>query len=78
MLFDFTELKALLDKALAKLDHGNLNEIPPFDKINPSAENIAKYICGKIESLGELKRKKIKVYRVSVWESEKSRADYLP
>ncbi|MDI7277298.1 MAG: 6-carboxytetrahydropterin synthase QueD [Anaerolineae bacterium] len=41
---DFTGLKRVLDGILAGYDHRNLNETPPFDRINPSAENIARTI----------------------------------
>ena len=41
LAYDFTDLKRHLDDILARYDHTCLNEVPPFDKINPSAENIA-------------------------------------
>jgi len=44
MAMDFTDIKSALDGVLAKLDHSYLNETSPFDKINPTAENIAEYI----------------------------------
>ncbi|MDR2425809.1 MAG: 6-carboxytetrahydropterin synthase QueD [Endomicrobium sp.] len=71
MLMDFTDIKARLDKIIHYLDHKFLNEIPPFNDINPTAENIAAYI------LNELKKVEIdtaKVCEVEVWESETSSA----
>ncbi len=44
LAFDFTVLKKRLGEILARFDHTCLNDNPPFDKINPSAENIAKTI----------------------------------
>ena len=44
LLIDFHELKSILKDILNQLDHCNLNEVEPFDKINPSSENIAQYI----------------------------------
>ncbi len=44
LLLDFTVLKALIKDKLADFDHCLLNEISPFDTINPSAENIAQHI----------------------------------
>ncbi|OGO06786.1 MAG: 6-carboxytetrahydropterin synthase QueD [Chloroflexi bacterium RBG_13_56_8] len=41
---DFTVLKRELDVVLGRYDHQNLNETPPFDHVNPSAENIARTI----------------------------------
>lgn len=61
MILDFTVIKK---KILDKLDHKNLNEIVDF---NPTAENIAKWIC---DELGE------KCYKVTVQESEGNTAEY--
>src|SRR3989304_9025887 len=44
LAYDFTELKAALKELLFNYDHHYLNEIGPFDQINPSAENIARTI----------------------------------
>ena len=44
MVLDFKYLKMKLNKVLEKLDHKYLNKIPYFKKVNPTSENIAKYI----------------------------------
>lgn len=44
LLMDFGDLKAILKKILDELDHTLLNEKPPFDRMNPSSENLARYI----------------------------------
>lgn len=44
LLMDFGELKALLKQALEPMDHAYINDVPPFDTINPSSENLARYI----------------------------------
>ncbi len=67
MLIDFHELKKKLEDILAELDHGYLNEIHPFDKINPTSENLAKYI---FESLP------CHPSKVTVWESDTACASY--
>ncbi|HUV36121.1 MAG TPA: 6-carboxytetrahydropterin synthase [Patescibacteria group bacterium] len=42
---DYRELKASLEReVLVRFDHRHLNEVPPFDRINPTSENIAAYI----------------------------------
>ena len=71
MLIDFTDLKAHLDKIMTYLDHKFLNETAPFDKINPTAENIAAYI---FEELKKAETDTAKVAEVEVWESETSSA----
>ncbi len=72
MLIDFKVLKKILNKIIEELDHKFLNEIPPFDKLNPTAENIASHIYYKVEK--SLKFPELKISRVKVWESENSYA----
>ena len=61
MVIDFKHIK---DKIHKYLDHGNLNELLPF---NPTAENIARWICEQIPNC----------YRVDVQESEGNTAIYI-
>lgn len=69
---DFTLLKKVLKDILDLLDHRDINVTPPFDTINPTAENLSLYIFAEAER--ELKKNdpELSVLRVSVWESEKS------
>ncbi|MDR3048223.1 MAG: 6-carboxytetrahydropterin synthase QueD [Elusimicrobiota bacterium] len=71
MLLDFTDIKAALDKTMLYLDHKCLNEIPPFNKINPTAENIAAFIYSELK---KYQSKTAKIAEVEVWESETSSA----
>lgn len=71
---DFKILKRTLKNILERLDHKYLNEIPSFDKENPSSENIARYIFKQLQK--EIKDKNIKTARVKVWESENAAAVY--
>ena len=73
MLMDFGDLKRILKKIMDKLDHKFLNEIEPFDKINPTSELLAKYIA---ESAQKELPEEVGVFQVTVWESEKCRASY--
>ncbi|MCB4792292.1 MAG: 6-carboxytetrahydropterin synthase QueD [Elusimicrobia bacterium] len=71
MLMDFKDLKMYLSKILTKLDHLELNKLKPFDKINPTAENIASYIFNELEnSIKKSGFKGIKTKQVMVWESD--------
>jgi 6-pyruvoyltetrahydropterin/6-carboxytetrahydropterin synthase len=70
MLMDFKLLKAGLHKILEKLDHKYLNKLPYFKKINPTSENVAKFIYDNLA----LKIKGLK--SVTVWESQNCRARY--
>jgi len=73
MLVDFGILKEILNDYLSRLDHGFLNDQPPFDKINPTSENLARVLAEAIA--GQLPDK-VKVEAVTVWESEKCCATY--
>jgi len=67
---DFKDVKKILKEELNLLDHLYINQISYFDKINPTAENIAEFLYKKIViKLPELKE-------VFVWESENARASY--
>jgi len=70
MVLDFRRLKELTDHVLEHLDHQYLNEIEPFTVLNPTAENIAKYIYDEIS-------KDSPVHRVNVFETETSVASYF-
>ena len=75
LAMDFIDLKRITNDVLAKLDHSYLNEIPPFDKTNPSSENIAKWLYKTLkEKLSKFKT--ITLSRIDVAESDTSRASY--
>lgn len=74
MVLDFSDLRLKLKGALKKLDHNYLNEIKPFNKTNPTSENIAKFVCDELS--GSIENKKIKIKSVSVWETDNSCATY--
>ena len=82
---DFRVLKKMLEGILEKLDHKYLNEILPFDKENPSSENIARYIYREFEKalsnpptppLQKGGKGGLKIAKVKVWESESAAATY--
>jgi len=77
MLVDFVELKRLLRGAAEKLDHQFLNEIAPFDVLNPSAENISRYLYEEISS-GLKNDRGAGLSHVKVWETDKQYACYRP
>ena len=75
MLIDFKVAKELLKELAQKLDHKVLNDISPFDIVNPTAENMAGYIH---KELGDaLNVPGCRVYSVSVWETDTNCAIYL-
>ena len=76
LLIDFRVVKKWLSEILEDIDHKHLNIISSFAGINPSAENIAKYICKKMEL--KVKLAKVNVVRVKIWESENAAVTYIP
>jgi 6-pyruvoyltetrahydropterin/6-carboxytetrahydropterin synthase len=75
VVIDFKILKKKLDKVLKLLDHTYLNNLLYFSKREPSSENIAKYIYGRLKM--ELKGHPVILKKVTAWESETSCATYL-
>jgi len=76
MVADFTVLRQALEKVLQRFDHQDLNEVRPFDKLNPTAENIAKLVWEEMNI--KFNTRRIKVSKVTVWETESSFATYGP
>ena len=74
LLFDFAELKKHLRATSGYLDHQFINDLKPFDQINPSAENIARFICEEIQQ----KLQSARVSYVRVWETDTTSATYRP
>ena len=76
LLIDFRILKKILGDILEGLDHQHLNALGCFANINPSAENIARYICEKMEP--DVKKAGVNMARVKIWESENAAVTYIP
>ena len=74
LAYDFTELKSQLKAILEQFDHTSLNDVPPFDRMNPSSENIASTIYGKLKP--KLKEAPVTLNSVEVWESPESGVEY--
>ncbi len=49
LLLDFKVIKTALKEVLGLLDHKDLNAVPPFDRSNPSSENLARFIYKELE-----------------------------
>jgi 6-pyruvoyltetrahydropterin/6-carboxytetrahydropterin synthase len=77
LLVDFVDVKRLMGGAIEYLDHRFINDLPPFDVINPSAENIAKYFYDRVSG-GLNGGGAVRVSKVKVWETETSSAVYKP
>ncbi len=71
---DFRLIKRSLEDLLDDLDHRNLNELPDFKGINPTSENIARFIYKGLS--GKLNDEDVKISRVKVGETPGAGAYY--
>ncbi len=76
LAYDFTALKQHLAEILSRFDHTCLNDVPPFDKINPSSENIATTVYGALQPM--LSGAPVSLSSVEVWESPVTHVTYSP
>ena len=72
-VIDFLELEAALKEVLSPYDHRHMNELPPFDIINPTTENMARLFY---EQLAEKLPEGTRLRRVRVWEAPTYSATY--
>src|SRR3990167_11529605 len=87
LLYDFKDLKEAIQCIIRKLDHQFMNNIPPFDVVNPSAENLAKYFCEEVGRVlaarpgttdpGPNPGAPCRVQQVTVWETDTTTATYF-
>ncbi len=75
MVLDFADLKVIAQEVLGPFDHRVINEIPPFDQRNTTAELLSAYV---FEEVGRRLPGRVRVVRVEVWENETSCAVYEP
>jgi len=76
MAYDFTELKRHLNDILSRFDHTCLNDVSPFDKVNPSSENIAAAIYHELKP--KLTGTPVTISSIEVWESPQTWITYRP
>ena len=78
LLCDFVDVKRIIEGLIERLDHRFLNDLPPFDTVNPSAENLAQYFYREIERrLGESPPAvPVRVGAVTIWETDTTTATY--
>jgi 6-pyruvoyltetrahydropterin/6-carboxytetrahydropterin synthase len=91
LLYDFVDLKKVVRGIIEGLDHKYLNDQAPFDKINPSAEILAKYFYDEtsrgMNQIGAAKgisekttnsNAQPRIASVTVWETDFSFATFRP
>jgi len=74
MVVDFKAIKQATRAVVDELDHRYLNEIPPFDELNPTAENIAAFIHRGVTQA--IAGPAVRVSAVTLWETERACVRY--
>jgi 6-pyruvoyltetrahydropterin/6-carboxytetrahydropterin synthase len=75
-VIDFALLKRTAREILEPYDHGFLNELAPFTVVNPTAEEIARFLC--VELGRRLDDERARICKVEVFETDNNRAEYTP
>jgi 6-pyruvoyltetrahydropterin/6-carboxytetrahydropterin synthase len=78
LLYDFVHLKQVIQGVIRSLDHKYLNELKPFDELNPSAENIARHIYDETAKQMRATANGAAISSITVWESDVTAATYRP
>lgn len=73
-VLDVRDLRKAIQEVAAGLDHEFINEIEPFDRVNPTAENLARYFFDKVAEI--LNDPRVKVSAVTMWETERCSVRY--
>jgi 6-pyruvoyltetrahydropterin/6-carboxytetrahydropterin synthase len=77
MVIDFADLQRLVAEIGSRFDHQNVNEIPPFDELNTTAELLARYFYTEASRrLSSSENGRVQVAKVEVWENDGSLATY--
>lgn len=76
LAYDFAELKRHLRELLARFDHACLNDVSPFDRDEPTCENIAANVYDSLQA--RLLGQPVRLASVEVWETPTSGAAYSP
>ena len=73
---DFKNLKSMLKEIITPYDHQLLNELEPFDKINPTAENVAALFYNKLKQL-LASNNDVTLKAITIWETDRSSIRYF-
>lgn len=72
-VMDFLELEAKLKEVVAPYDHRHMNDLPPFDELNPTTENMARFF---FDELSKKLPDGVSLRRIRVWEAPTYSASY--
>lgn len=81
MVLDFADLKEMMQEILGPFDHRVINDIPPFDEKNTTAELFSEYVFQEVARRltdRDENRDRVRVVRVEVWENDTACAVFEP
>jgi len=73
---DFVSARRKLESLAKKLDYGCINDVAPFDRINPSAENIAEWFWRELSAA--VAGENALVSAVTIWEGPVNSVTFRP
>ncbi len=73
-VLDFNELGTTLRTLVEPYEHVFLNDIPPFDDVNPTAENLARVVADNLAA--KVDDARVRVISAQVWETDQCSATY--
>jgi 6-pyruvoyltetrahydropterin/6-carboxytetrahydropterin synthase len=73
---DFISARQKLESLAKKLDYGCINDVPPFDRINPSAENIAQWFHRELAEA--VASEQAVVRAITIWEGPVNSVTFRP
>jgi 6-pyruvoyltetrahydropterin/6-carboxytetrahydropterin synthase len=77
LLLDFKMLKQVMRPVIDRIDHQMLNDLEPFNTLNPSAENLAHYFWEQTnEQLAEMTAGRVRVKDCTIWETDTTSATF--
>ncbi|MBI4126144.1 MAG: 6-carboxytetrahydropterin synthase [Deltaproteobacteria bacterium] len=71
---DFHDVDRAIDEAIAPFRNHSFNDIPPFDRVSPSAENIARHLFDAL--FPQLATGTCSLHRIAAWEDATHCATY--
>jgi 6-pyruvoyltetrahydropterin/6-carboxytetrahydropterin synthase len=74
MVVDFQQLREAMREVLGRFDHKLLNDIPPFDQLNPTAEHLARHIAEEVAA--RIDDARARIIACEVWETQRNCATY--
>lgn len=74
MAIDFKTIRKHAKAVAQRLDHQYLNDIEPFHRINPTAENIAAYFYSELSA--QLNSPQVRISAITLWETDRACVKY--